>query len=135
MFNDDAAAILQKYIFKKKSTQYSFTDDYYDDRLYNQRPSQNSQQRNRPPQQRPANQHRGQTFYDANGNPIRQNRHGNGQNQQYRQNGVQNQQYRQNGAPNQQYRQPNGQNYRNQQNQYAGDETRYYTIEGRNNRR
>jgi len=128
LFNDDVAAFMQKYIFRRGRSQYNIPEDYYDDRLYgnSQRSQRNqqSQQRNRAPQQRPQNQQRANTYYDAYGNPVQPRRQA-PQNQQNRQNPQQNYRNSQNGYPQQQYR----------QNQYTGDETRSFTIPGRENRR
>lgn len=151
LFNDDCAEIFsniwQNFILRKgrnsKKT-YSMPSEYYDERLYGNRP-QNAQRRpnpnnsnanRRPPQygqnrqpnrpqsqsgqNRPQNpQYNGQArrnqYYNADGTP-RQPR--SNQNQQNRQNG-----YRQN--PNDQ------QNAANQYGAQFGDETRQFTIPGR----
>lgn len=47
MFNDDVAAFMQKYIFRKNSARPQNTGMQYDDRLYRERPVQNQ---NRQPQ-------------------------------------------------------------------------------------
>lgn len=97
LFNDDVAALMQKYIFRRGSANRQNNADYYDDRLYGdadrqrQYRSQNGQYRD-PNNPRPS-QNRAPVRYDENGYPIRpQNgqvrRNGqNGQNGQYRQNG------------------------------------------------
>lgn len=98
MFNDDAAALLQKYVFRRGKTNPA--PAYYDERLYgngrgngrqsNQRPPQNGQRQgyNGNGQQRPRNPQSGQQvrrpdpnqMYNADGTPRRSGR--NQQNQQ-----------------------------------------------------
>ncbi len=99
MFNDDAAALLQKYVFRRGKTNPAVNQTYYDERLYgnrrqgqqNQRPVQRPQNGNRQPgqqQQRPANPQQVRRpdpnqMYNADGTPRRprQNQRG-GRNQQ-----------------------------------------------------
>ena len=93
MFNDDAAALLQKYVFRRGKSNPAVNQSYYDERLYGnrrsngqqqrssqQRPSQPRQPGQRPQQQRPANrQYNGQQqrrpdpnqMYNADGTPRR----------------------------------------------------------------
>ncbi|MGN1410329.1 MAG: TPM domain-containing protein [Eubacteriales bacterium] len=160
MFNDDAAAILQKYIFRRGQPQ-KMPEEYYDERLYG-RPSnangsqrRNPNQRNLPQGQRrqlpPSNQPRlkapqNQTQYqnhNSNGMSANQRRQNTGNynyqnNQQRNTNRSQNrnqEQYRQNQYnqnSRQSYNQPRNGQY-NSQNYDAGSETRAYTIPGRNN--
>lgn len=131
MFNDDVAAILQKYIFKRGSSgQYRMPEEYYDDRLYGssqQRRSPQSQRRpaqtSRPQQGQPQ---RSRVQYDAYGNPIRPQRPA----ERSAQRPQSYQQQRPQQYPVQQNRQP-----RQQSQQYSGDETRAFTIPGRDSRR
>lgn len=49
MFNDDCAAIMQKYVFQRNKKSSPMPQDYYDERLYGQRRQQNpNAQRRRP---------------------------------------------------------------------------------------
>ena len=94
MFNDDAAAFMQRTFFRKNARQRLAAEDIYDDRLYNDGRQNPRQGQNRP---RPTNQ---------------QNPYGQGQNRQPYQQQVP-------GRPVQQY--PAGQQIRNQQyGQYGG---------------
>lgn len=137
MFNDDVAAILQKYIFKRGSSgQYRMPEEYYDDRLYGssrQRRSPQSQQRQQgqrpsyPTQSQQGHPQRNRVQYDAYGNPIRPQR--SAERPAQRPQSYQ-QQRPQQSYPVQQNRQP-----RQQPQQYNGDETRAFTIPGRDSRR
>lgn len=125
MFNDDVAALMQKYIFRRgSSNQFKMPEEYYDDRLYGKRTPQRNSQSNRGTQP-------SQRRYDAYGNPVRST-------QQAQRRPNQNRypaQNRQNGystpvnQQNRQYNQYNG------QNQGYGDETRSFTIPNRDSRR
>lgn len=131
MFNDDVAALMQRYIFRRgSSNQYRMPEEYYDDRLYGKRQSHGNPHR-RPNQNRTVQQRR----YDAYGNPIRTDSQGHRRPNPQNQNGhpVQN---RQNGYGSYQTPQQNRQQvgYK-QSNQGYGDETRAFTIPNRDNRR
>lgn len=135
MFNDDVAALMQRYIFRRGSTsQYRMPAEYYDDRLYGKRQPQGNTQRNRAPQNRPQSTQR---RYDAYGNPIRPaqqaHRRPNPNNNPNRYPAPA--QNRQNGYSSYQNQQNRQQNGYNQPNQGYGDETRAFTIPGRDNRR
>lgn len=88
LFNDDCAAILQKYVFQRgKNT--SIQQNYYDERLYGQpRRTQNPNQPPRRPnpnaQQRPQNRPNPAQGYNRPANPYAQQ--GYAQNRPYRQN-------------------------------------------------
>ncbi len=131
MFNDEAAAILQKYIFRKKQP-YRMPEEYYDERLYgrpgtsaNRRPNQqNRLPQNRPQNRLPSGQQR---------RPQNQQSNYNGQQYRNRYNAPQNQRqgynngYRNQNQPRQGYSQP--QNQQNQQSQPARRNT-YYNADG-----
>jgi len=159
LFNDDVAAIMQKYIFRRGRTAQN-NNAYYDDRLYGQQ-SQNRSSQNRRPNYN-GQSYSGQGYnaqqnraprpvrYDANGNPIRTQRPRPQQQGQtyYNADGTprvtnrtqrQNPQYPQQGTQ-QNYYQANAQRARQQQNQAnaqsrqpQADATRAYTIPGRGN--
>ncbi len=134
MFNDDVAAILQKYIFKRGSSgQYRMPEEYYDDRLYGSRQQRRGQQGQRPRQnarpQQGQQAQRSRVQYDAYGNPIRQQRPAERPAQRP-------QQYQQQGQMRSQQSYPVQQNRQSAQSQqYSGDETRAFTIPGRDSRR
>ncbi len=152
MYNDEAAALLQKYVFRRKQP-YRMPEEYYDERLYG-RPSANRQNQNRLPQNRPQNrlpsgnpqQRRPQNRSSQNLNQgipggynnrpqnQRQNYGGNyrNPNQGYNQNlpRRQNNYYNADGSVRQPTRnQPRPQN--NTQNYNNGNETRAFTIPNR----
>lgn len=52
MYNEDCAALLQKYVFQRNKKSYSMPPEYYDERLYGQRrPNQNPNNPRRRPDQ------------------------------------------------------------------------------------
>ena len=161
LFNDDVAAIMQKYIFRRGRTAQN-NNAYYDDRLYGQQ-SQNRSSQNRRPNYN-GQSYSGQGYnaqqnraprpvrYDANGNPIRTQRPRPQQGQtyynadgtprqtarpqnpnaQYPQQGTQQNYYQANAQrARQQQNQANAQNRQPQQPQASADATRAYTIPGR----
>ncbi len=161
LFNDDVAAIMQKYIFRRGRTAQN-NNAYYDDRLYgqqgqnrsaqNRRPNYNGQgysgqgynnQQNRAPRPvrydangNPIRTQRprpqqGQTYYNADGTP-RQTARPQNPNAQYPQQGTQQNYYQANAQrARQQQNQANAQNRQPQQPQASADATRAYTIPGR----
>lgn len=85
MFNDDVAALLQRYVFRKGKTNPA-QHNYYDDRLYgngNRRPTQQQPQQRpqgqRPQGQAPQQRRNPNQMYNADGTPRRQQNNG-GQN-------------------------------------------------------
>ena len=79
MFNDDAAALLQKYVFRKKNgTRSNIPQNYYDDRLYG-----NGNGNRNPNAQRPSNAQR-RPNPNGNGYPAQHGGYlGDGRNQNY----------------------------------------------------
>ncbi len=148
MFNDDVAALMQKYIFRRGSGRSSTPPDYYDERLYGrqQRPRSSSQQqrvapkqqngyngylgdgRQRPQQNRqyPNQNYNNQNYSNYNNPPYGQ--------QQYQNPYPSNQyQYQQNPAPQNQYQQqyPNGQYQQNPNNGYYNRQQNPYPQNNR----
>ena len=128
LFNDNVAALMQKYIFRRGGSKGQNNSQYYDDRLYGQTGRQGAAR---------TNSNRRPVQYDENGYPIRQ------QNPRPRQNGGQ---YPQQSPRNRQYPQnrqysQNGQYARNgqvdqngqypQNGQYARNQGQtYYNADG-----
>ena len=151
LFNDDAAAILRKYVFRRGQT-YHMPEEYYDERLYgnsrnqaqrgnpNRTPdsrrlnSGNTQPRLRAPQNSQYPQRTNNYSYNADGTPRNPQRRQNPQ-QYPNQNRPANRQNPQNRNTN---RNPNANPNRyqnNSYNNYSGDgsETRAFTIPERRN--
>ena len=153
LFNDDVAAIMQKYVFRR-GRQTQNNANYYDDRLYGRQDDYRQQQRN----PRPNNYNQGSGYGQGYGNQgydsrgySNQGGYSQGQNQGQRQrpqnrqapayynaDGTPRRQQPQNQQPPQDYYQANARRARQQQNQanqagYTADATRAYTIPGRGN--
>lgn len=156
MFNDDVAALLQKFIFRRNQNRSRAPQNYYDERLYgNAAPRQSAARRrpnpnnpNNPNAPRPANYRQNgypqQNPY-GNGYPV-QNPYGNGYGQQNpygTQNGYQQQNTYGNGYSGQnpygaqngyQQQNPYGNGYQQQQGGYVGQQNNNYAGQNQYNR-